>query len=660
MRIAFVSGELYPLGGGGIGQFVSSAARVLSSVADVLVLTSSANEAEYRRLRSEHDERLPPPEVRVEFVEEPTYEEADGYFCDVHCYSARVYDRLRDLYGARGPDVIEFADYLGEGCVTVQAARTLDPFLSGTRVCVRLHTSEEMCEVLNGSLPNDIASRATHAIERYVLAYADRLIWQGGDVLGTYQRFYGADALAGDVRIRYPYRGASAPLNLDRPVASEGALRILYFGRLERRKGVQRLMNAATALPGEDWSLTFIGDDTPTAPLGNSMRDLLELTRADDPRIELRDALPRQALWAALVSADVVVLPSLWECWPYAALEAMHLNRPVLATPTGGLTELVQPGTSGWHTRDTSVGALEAGLRSLVEAPAQVGEMTRAGGPLSVARRLTRDAEIRDAYAALADAPSPRAGLGTRSRASSDPEVPLVSAIVPYYAAHRFVRDTVLSLARQTYPRVEVVLVNDGSFSERDAILDELALRYPVTVVSQPNAGLGAARNFGVSQCRGRYILPLDADNVVEPGFVSRCVEVLETDPSLAYVTAWSRYVDASGHPLAGPTMGYQPLGNHHPVNGVANVAGDAAAVIRRWIFDLGFRYSEELASYEDWHFYRALQAAGHFGVVIPERLIRYRVRAGSLMRDVGVANQARLEDEIAALLKESSLTWTS
>ncbi len=48
---------------------------------------------------------------------------------------------------------------------------------------------------------------------------------------------------------------------------------------------------------------------------------------------------------------------------------------------------------------------------------------------------------------------------------------------------------------------------------------------------------------------------------------------------------------------------------------------------MRRRIFDAGFRYSEELTSFEDWHFYRELQRAGHFGAVIPERLLRYRVR---------------------------------
>jgi glycogen synthase len=659
VQITFVSGELYPFGGGGIGQFVNAAARVLSPVADVLVLTSSLHEGEYRRLRLEGDERLPPEEVSVEFVPEPRDYDVGGYFSEMHCYSARVYERLRELHGPRGPDVVEFADYLAEGYVTVQAAQTLDPFLARTLVCVRLHTSEEICEVLNACLPGDFPGRVTHAMERYVLAYADRVIWQGGDILGTYRRFYSADALATDVRIRYPFRGASVPAGADRHGELKGPLRMLYFGRLERRKGVHRLMSAATALPDDDWSLTFIGDDTPTAPLGMWMRDLLELSRGEDPRIELLDGMPREGLWPVIESSDVVVLPSLWDCWPYAALEAMHLNRPVLATPTGGFAELVQPGKSGWLTEDTSVNALLRGLRSVLDARTEIEEMIRTDAPRSVGRLLTSETEIREAYSALAHAPRLRSGAPGRIRAGSS--LPLVSVVVPYYAAHEFVRDAVASIARQTYPKLEIILVNDGSFSAHDLVVVDLAARYMVAVVSQPNSGLGAARNLGVSQCRGRYILPLDADNVVESEFVARCVDVLETRPDIAYVTAWSRYVDASGQPLAHTgSIGYQPLGNHDEINGSTNVAGDAVAVIRRRIFDLGFRYSDDLASYEDWHFYRALQAAGHFGAVIPARLIRHRVRQHSMMRDIGVNNLPRLEQEIAALLKEDSVRWTS
>ena len=89
-------------------------------------------------------------------------------------------------------------------------------------------------------------------------------------------------------------------------------------------------------------------------------------------------------------------------------------------------------------------------------------------------------------------------------------------------------------------------------------------------------------------------------------------------------------------------------------------MAGDAAAVIRRRIFDAGFRYSEELTSFEDWHLYRELQRAGHFGAVIPERLLRYRVREDSMQAQIAQPRRARLVGEIEALMRENAVRWTS
>ncbi len=647
---------MYPLGGGGIGQFVAAAARLLSQIAEVTILTTSVFEENYERLRAERDPRLPGEGVRIVFVPEPTIEETAGWYHIMHCYGARVLECLKECYPDGGPELIEFPDFLGEAFVTLQAAESLDPFLASTRVAVRLHTTAELCEVLDGYLKRDLGHEALHYMERYSLAHADRLIWQGGDILGTYGRFYGADRLAPDTRIRYPYSGPVADPGSDDAFEVEGPLKILYAGRLERRKGVHNLVRALTGLERDDFRLTLIGGDTTTAPLGLSMREQLRLAIADDGRIDLHEPGDREAIARAIREHDLIAIPSLWECWPYAALEPMHLNRPILATPVGGLAELVTPGRSGWLAGGTDHVALEQALESVLGATGALKEMVRSGAPLARGRELGDEREILEGYQSLVGAE--RATPGPRRRSSTRP--PLVSAIVPYYRASRYVLEAVRSLLAQTYPRLELVLVNDGSFEERDWIVAEIGARMPVNVVTQMNQGLGAARNFGVLQSRGRYVFPLDADNVAEPEFVARCVEILERRPEVAYVTSWSRYIEDDGTPLAGPSIGYQPLGNRAAVVAQENVAGDAAAVIRRRIFDAGFRYSEELTSFEDWALYRELRGAGHFGTVIPERLLRYRVRADSMQAQIAQPKRARLEGEIEALIRENEVRWTS
>jgi glycosyltransferase involved in cell wall biosynthesis len=635
---------------------VAAAARLLSQIAEVTIFTTSLFEERYKRLRADRDPRLLGEEVRVVFVREPTVEEAAAWYHVMHCYGDRVLASLKECYPDGAPELIEFPDFLGEAFVVLQAAEALDPFLADTHLCVRVHTTAEICEVLDGYYKRDLGSQALHEMERYALAHCDRLIWQGGDVLATYQRFYGAAALAPGMRIRYPYAGPVHDDASDDAFAVEGPLRILYAGRLERRKGVHNLIRAITGIDRDDFRLTLIGGDTETAPLGLSMRQQLELAIADDGRIELREPVDRAAVAQAIGEHHVVVIPSLWECWPYAALEPLHLNRPILATPVGGLVELVAPGQSGWLAAGADHVALEQALESVLGSAAELEQLVRCRSPLVRGRELGDEREILDGYQALVRAPLTRPGSPRRRSAAA----PLVSAIVPYYKASRYVREAVRSLLAQTYPRLELVLVNDGSFEEQDWIVAELAARIPVTVVTQMNQGLGAARNFGVLQSRGRYVFPLDCDNVAEPEFVTRCVEVLERRPEVAYVTSWSRYIEDDGAFRAGPSLGYQPLGNDSGLVARENVAGDAAAVIRRRIFDAGFRYSEELTSFEDWALYRELRAAGHFGAVIPERLIRYRVRSDSMQAEFAQPRRERLEGEIEALIRENAVRWTS
>ena len=154
-------------------------------------------------------------------------------------------------------------------------------------------------------------------------------------------------------------------------------------------------------------------------------------------------------------------------------------------------------------------------------------------------------------------------------------------------------------------------------------------------------------------------MLPLDADDTIAPEFVARCVNALERDPSLAYVTSWVEYMDEHGSTVSDDDGGYVPLGNWSDLVKRNNVAGTCSAVLRRRLFQTGFAYSTDLTSYEDWLLYLELHRAGRHGAVIPERLIRYRVRPASMMRTVGAPRLARLYDELRAHQRELEIAWT-
>ena len=342
---------------------------------------------------------------------------------------------------------------------------------------------------------------------------------------------------------------------------------------------------------------------------------------ADDPRIRLLDRVPHERLGEHLAAADFLVSPSLWECWPNTILEAFQHDRPVLATPVGGHVGMVEPRTSGWLSSATGAEALSRALVGAIRTPPD--ERPPAGAPRRRFEQLTDPEPVRETYLELASRGRPRAATDAAPRAD-----PLVSVVIPYFRMERFVGETLESVAAQTYPRIETIIVNDGSLRDEDAGLAELAERHGASLVTQPNSGLGQARNLGVDLARGRYILPLDPDDVLLPRFVERAVEVLEQRPELAYVTAWTEFIDEHGAPLHGG--GYRPLGNAVAGLESENLAGSAMALFRRRVFERGLRYCrgpDQLRGLAG--VYRGCATPATIGHVIPETLLRYRVRRG-------------------------------
>ena len=644
--------EFHPFGGGGIGTYLNALARTLQDTWRVTVITTSAHQSRYDDLVASADDRIP-PRARFVFVDDP--EHAESYFGSTHAWSAQIFTEIKRQFPLGGPDVVEFQDYLGEGAVTCQANAVGDPALANTRVCIRISTTSELCSVLDGRIGSGWPHNLTAEVERLSLRYADFLLWGGGDIIDSYRRYFGAANLSPAIQVRHAMiiEGGTqlgSPGNVD---PTNGPLRLLYLGRLERRKGVQNLLRAVTGLD-DDWRLTLVGADSETAPLGGSMREQLELMAAGDPRISFHDAVARRDVPALIGAHHVTVVPSLWECWPGVALESLACDRPVLATPTGGLTEIVRPGHSGWHTTGNDEDAIAMGIDYLLKHRDEVAELITSDRPMRYARELTDPVQIRRSYESIAEAPKRFPAARRRSGAR-----PLVSVIIPYYRLSRFLEDAVRSIVGQTHPDVEIIVVNDGSFWPEDHIVAELAVRYPIRVLTQAHSGLGTARNAGISQARGKYVFPMDADNIAEPEFVARCVSVLEDDPRLAYVTTWSRFIDEAGTPDTRMGVGYQALGNTSGILTHCNAAGDAAAVLPRRLFHIGYRYSPDLNSYEDWALYRQLAQDGRFGRVIPERLMHYRIRSDSMVREVGQPRIEQLMQEIDAQTIERRDEWT-
>lgn len=208
-------------------------------------------------------------------------------------------------------------------------------------------------------------------------------------------------------------------------------------------------------------------------------------------------------------------------------------------------------------------------------------------------------------------------------------ERPLVSVCVPHYNLGPHLPATLQALAVQTYPALEVLVIDDGSTDA--ASLDcfrAMTARFPhFRFLRQGNAGIGATRNRGLREARGRYFLPVDADNLPRPEMVERLVAAMEARPELTALSCYFlAFADEEGLRRRRYLHAYRPLGGAALLGCLRNVFGDASALYRTAVFRAagGFEIDRG-TSYEDWEAFARLVQAGHRIDVLPEVLFYYR-----------------------------------
>ena len=121
---------------------------------------------------------------------------------------------------------------------------------------------------------------------------------------------------------------------------------------------------------------------------------------------------------------------------------------------------------------------------------------------------------------------------------------PLVSILIPAYNSEQWIADTIESALAQTWPKKEIIVVDDGSSDQTLRIAEQFASK-AVRVVTQANQGASAARNTAFSICQGNYIQWLDADDLLAPDKVENQVRKIADCPSGRTLLsgAWAYFV---------------------------------------------------------------------------------------------------------------------
>ena len=225
-----------------------------------------------------------------------------------------------------------------------------------------------------------------------------------------------------------------------------------------------------------------------------------------------------------------------------------------------------------------------------------------------------------------------RLGWRPRPRPAALAGQPLVTIGIAHYNLGRYLPETLASIAAQTYLRLDVVVIDDGSTDTTSReVFDRLEREYPAfRFLRQPNAGIGATRNRCLAETRGEFFIPVDADNIARPEMVERLVRAIRQNPDLTAMTCYYVAFDDSGRQLyAG-----RPTGGPHTLAAIRNVYGDANAVFRTAdLRAVGGYETDRGTSCEDWELFVKLVNAGKRIDVVPAHLFEYRHRGDGFSR---------------------------
>ena len=231
----------------------------------------------------------------------------------------------------------------------------------------------------------------------------------------------------------------------------------------------------------------------------------------------------------------------------------------------------------------------------------------------------------------------------------------LVSVIIPCFNSGLTINQTVDSVREQTYPNIEIIIIDDGS--DDPVTLEILKNIADVMLIQQPNSGLPAARNRGCEAASGDFILPLDSDDWLETDAVYELVSVLEKTPHASFSFS-NIYLEGDRRGVLKKQYNYfeQLFLNQIPYS----------ILMPKELWSKVGGYDPTMQNgYEDWEFNIRLGSEGHFGVVAKKPLFHYRVRSTGMLLSKSNKMHTKLWSEIQEKhnkiynLKMLVKTWT-
>lgn len=222
-------------------------------------------------------------------------------------------------------------------------------------------------------------------------------------------------------------------------------------------------------------------------------------------------------------------------------------------------------------------------------------------------------------------------------------EKPLVSIITSYYNSQEFMWQTINCVLNQTFPYWEWIIVDDGSTDENAVkYLEEVSkIDTRIHIYHKENGGLAKGRDYAIKYSTTNYILPLDADDLIEPTYIETLYWALQTnlDATWAFTNSlgFGKYIYLVDHPFDSEKMKTE-----NQITATALIRKDKILSLNG--YGVAKRYVNE-----DWHLWLRMLARGDYPVQLTFYGFWYRRRKESLLTqindDKSEENKLRLRD---------------
>ena len=219
---------------------------------------------------------------------------------------------------------------------------------------------------------------------------------------------------------------------------------------------------------------------------------------------------------------------------------------------------------------------------------------------------------------------------------------PKASIIIPTYNRARYSPEAVESALSQTYPNIEVIVVNDGSTDDTEQVLTSYMKH--ICYIKQENGGCAAAKNRGLEVAEGEFFNLLDDDDRIHPEKIQRQIEAFQKKPNLGIVATAINLISEKGEitgcfipPLIGPETQVLQILRRCLIN------QSSALFHRRCYEKLGGFRQDHSDDYDFW-----MRASLHYPIqILPEILTDYRLHPNQLTKK----NHAHIRAESARLV---------